>query len=1432
MSFVLRFAAVFAAAVFFVPAPAKAQVVLNEIAASNFTGLNDDDGDASDWLELLNTSGAPVDLTDFALTDDGTEPRKWVFPETTLEGGDYLLVWCSGKDRTTFDSDAITAAGSTIPFSPKFADLSSAWSYLSGAPDEEGPPADWNALDFDDSQWEIGQPAFGFDDEELASPIPEGSGALFLRRRFEVGAIPDNLVFSVRYDDGFVAYLNGTRIDADNFADDDEPTFASLARSSNSARRTVRFDWTEHLDLLREGENVLAIALLNRTVESGDMIIIPQLGTVPPVYHTNFQLSASGESVLLVSAAGRVEDAITYPEQFRDQSYGRSPNGTGEWKYFLEPSPLTANDGPSSTEPLVVSDTTFSFDRGFYEEPIDVEISSLTEGARIHFTLDGEEPTEDSALYEEPIRIESTTVLRARAFKDGFEPTNIDTQTYLFLDDVVRQDRRATLDAGFPSAWGGTAADYGMDPRVVGQDGQDRYQGRYAESIKDDLKSIRTISVVLPIADMFGPQGIYTNSGSRGSQWERAASAELIDPNDPEDGFQVHCGLRIQGGAFRSHGLTKKHSLRLAFRGIYGPTKLKYPIFGEDATDRFDTITLRANSNDGYQWAAAGASPLYIRDSFGRQTMLAMGGIASHETFVHVYINGFYWGLYNAVERPDNSFAATYFGGDKEEWDSSSNGTPTNGTLASWNQLLQLARGSSTEEGYQRMLGNFPDGTDDPDADNFLDVDNVADYMITNLWVGNTDWPHKNFWIGRRRGPESTGYKFFMWDSEWSMGIQSNVGTNQTNVANGVAEPYGRVRQNEEFRVLFGDKLHEYFFNGGPLYVDQSRPNWDPEHPERNVPAARFMELADTVERAMVAESARWGDQHGAIYTRDEHWMRERDNLLRTYFPRRSANVLSQFQTGRLYPRIVAPSFNQHGGRVPDGFLLVPRAPRGTIYYTTDGSDPRMRGGAVNPDALVAESGEQVTLLPSEALCRVFVPQDDSLGLDWTATDFNDADWTEGPTGVGYDTGDGYLDLIGVDLLESMREINSSAYVRLEFDVDNPSALIFPTLRMKYDDGFAAYLNGVFVFSRNAPEDLSWDSAASTSNSDSRAVQFEDFELSLEPGVLRAGRNVLAIHALNRRPGDNDFLMLPEFVATRSEGLGLVLTEDVTVRSRVFVEEDQWSALNKASFVVGPLPQLRVTELMYHPRAPEEGSSFGADDFEYMVLQNVGPEPVRLDGLRFSDGIRFEFANAGIDVLDPGAEMLIVENSRAFESRYGAGVSIDGDYAGNLGNGGELIRIEDSIGGTVFEFTFDDAWFPSTDGEGHSLVFVDAGLEPDAWNVRDNWRPSERVDGTIVGVEGGGWQRPGDSNQDARLNISDAVPFLLFLFGEEEMELPCDGADIADGGNVELLDMNGDADVNLSDAIHLLNYLFRGGLEPSLGLECRRMAGCEDVCAP
>jgi hypothetical protein len=158
---------------------------------------------------------------------------------------------------------------------------------------------------------------------------------------------------------------------------------------------------------------------------------------------------------------------------------------------------------------------------------------------------------------------------------------------------------------------------------------------------------------------------------------------------------------------------------------------------------------------------------------------------------------------------------------------------------------------------------------------------------------------------------------------------------------------------------------------------------------------------------------------------------------------------------------------------------------------------------------------------------------------------------------------------------------------------------------------------------------------------------------------------------------------------------------------------------------------LRVTELMYHPEQPPPGLAVAADEFEYLELKNIGPAPLSLVGVRFTDGIQFTFtAGSPVTELGSGETVLLVRNVAAFVSRYGEGYRLVGPYLGALDNNGENLRLEDASGEKILEFRYDNKWYPVTDGLGFSLVIVDETAPWNTWDRKASWRPSGRMLGS------------------------------------------------------------------------------------------------------
>jgi hypothetical protein len=542
---------------------------------------------------------------------------------------------------------------------------------------------------------------------------------------------------------------------------------------------------------------------------------------------------------------------------------------------------LASNDLVAAESKSKVADTRFSQHRGFFESPFTVGIATKTSGAKIYFTTNGMEPTvRTGLLYTAPISITTTTVLRAAAFRDGLDPSGTDAQTYLFLHDVLNQ-----TGAGFPPDWGvnegrPVPADYEMDPEIVND-------AEYRNEIVPALKSIPTMSVVMAPADLFDvKRGIYSNPKESGADWERPASVELIYP-DGRKGFHINCGIRIQGGWNRRPEESPKHSFRLVFRKKYGPGKLKFALFGDAGVREFDTLVLRGGCNNTWlHWSGEERRRGdFIRDQWMRDTLRAMGHPSARGMFVHLYLNGLYWGLYNPSERPSAPFVAANLGGQPEDYDVRNGEHILEGDASAWNKLMSLANAGVAG---QREYGAIQER---------LDVPELIDFLIANFYGANADWDHASNWYAARRRNPPGRYQFFIWDGERTL-----EGIDASSIAfdDDQSPPrlFHDLRQNAEFRRLFAERAREHLTNGGALAPEKA--------------AARYRKWAEEIESAVVAESARWGDYRRDVhpyrtgpyelYTRDHHWRPEIDRLLKEYFPKRTAVVVRQFREAGLYP--------------------------------------------------------------------------------------------------------------------------------------------------------------------------------------------------------------------------------------------------------------------------------------------------------------------------------------------------------------------------------------------------------------------------------------------------------------------------------------------------------------------------------------------------
>ena len=697
--------------------------------------------------------------------------------------------------------------------------------------------------------------------------------------------------------------------------------------------------------------------------------------------HTNFSLDLRGGFLALMSPESprtAVHEIADYPEQPYDVSYGLTGDGQ-DFRYFASPTPGEPNgdDGLVKIAPR----PTVSVSRGFFAESFSLVMSSSDPTAVVRYTLNGNEPTAESTAYTQPLEIDKTTILRAAAFAPSSVRSRTVTHSYLYLDDVLSQpeppydnpeeeddDENPPLprvgDYIFPIDWGTQSgagfpgrisnigsnrapADYGMDPEIVddpakyNDDGEvDEENGiTNRERIWRSFRELPLLSIVVDNEDFFGRRGMHWNSQVKGTRYEKPCSIELLLP-DGTTGFATTCGLRLHGNASREPRKCPKHGLKLNFKGEFGASKLDYQLFPDSPATEFDDIIVRGDFNSSWlHWDGGQQRPrgTRLRDAYCKDTFRDMGRAAGHHRYVHLFINGLYWGTYDMTEQENSNFAANTFGGDRDDYDVYEQG--------------QRKSGSSTVYNAMRRIRQPIDNSDYETMKTLLDVPWLADYMILHFYLGHQDWGgniNKNWYAVRHK--DGT-YRYLPWDMENLMWSERQ---NSTTVSAPPTGLHTNLDSNDQYLLDFADRAHRAMVApDGALRPEAMQTRW--------------RKWRKVMQDAIAAESARWGDyrrdvhrhQSGpyTLFTWNGDWIEENNRLLNDYFPVRTDLVLEQMRRRDLYPELNAPEFRDTEGnligsqRVASGFQVtfsfpdpLPRRSRngGEFYYTTDGSDPRV----------------------------------------------------------------------------------------------------------------------------------------------------------------------------------------------------------------------------------------------------------------------------------------------------------------------------------------------------------------------------------------------------------------------------------------------------------------------------------------------------------
>jgi len=824
--------------------------------------------------------------------------------------------------------------------------------------------------------------------------------------------------------------------------------------------------------------------------------------------------------------------------------------------------------------------------------------------------------------------------------------------------------------------------------------------GTYGPQMINSLKALPIISL-----NIENPNGVDNST-------ESLTSVEMIFP-DGSQGFQEDAGVSYFGGYFTDFA---KKSFRLYFRKQYGVGKLNFPLYkgfpnGIAASEKFDSLDLRSGSHDMVMRGA------YMSNRFTDDTMLEMGNISPHGRFVHVFRNGVYWGQYHLRERWNAAMASEYFGGDKDDYEAIngnanvggwSPGVAYDGDGSGWQTIKDLANGSTPWSSLQSRL----------DLQSYIDFWLLYDY-------GSSENEYRSFGQPIDNGLKM---KFYLNDAD---GYLNPTGIAQNNDAGGPGNIMGRLENENhvDFKTYLADRIYAHYFHDGVFAGHKA--------------VERLQARVDETQLSFYCESARWG------YRSPSSWQNYQNNLINNQLPSQTASRLNDLRNAGRYPSVEAPEFNQNGGVVGAGFGIYFSSPSGgTIYYTTDGSDPRLPGGMANPGATaITSTGTSTTLIATGASWK-YLDNGSNQGTAWRATSFNDTGWSSGNAKLGY--GDGN-ETTTLSFGGNSSNKHVTTYFRKTFNVVDAASISALALELKRDDGAVVYVNGQEVVRSNMPTgNITSSTFASGAIGGDAENAFNQF--TINTSVLMTGMNTIAVEIHQSAPNSSDIGFDLRLTATTTSSADLTINSDTQLNARV-LQNGTWSALHPAKFIVSQPPvnpqpgDLVISELHYHPSNPTTAelsaiANLDDDDFEFIEIMNISSQPLRLDDCEFTSGFGYVFPEDSI--LQPGERMVIAHNISAFALRH-SGISPHGEFtSGKLSNSGETIVLENSSNIEIISFTYHDGsdnlnsgdllWPSKPDGSGESLVMIHPGQGGDLNNPL-LWRASTYNHGT-----------PGDSD--------------------------------------------------------------------------------------
>jgi len=751
---------------------------------------------------------------------------------------------------------------------------------------------------------------------------------------------------------------------------------------------------------------------------------------------TNFKLNPDGGTVILSNSSGVIIDELDYGVQYSNISYGRYPDGSSSLFYFLTPTRSSANS--SNISSIASDDVIFLTKGGYYSSSINLELTGNFINGGIYYSTDGTEPDTNSTKYSKPIKLTTTSVIRARIIEKGNVPGNIITQTY-FIHSRVPDLPVVSLVTAPNNLW-------------------------------DDQIGIYVV----------GTNGIAGNCyglANWNQDWERSANIEVYNGTKSQVINQI-AGIKISGACSRTFA---EKSLSVYAKKKYGVGKLKYKFFKSKSIYAFDEIYLRNSGND---W-----NNTMFRDNM-IQTLTDGQMHLDHQANqpAVIYINGVYWGILNIYEKSNEKLVEETYGIDE-----------SNINYCELNAIPDIG----SADGYKSMIGyasthNLADPAAYKYMSGQMDIDEYIDYMITEIYVDNTDWPGNNLKYWSTINPVSK-WRWVLFDTDFGFGLYStgyDYNTLTFALDSTFTDPYYWPNPSWStllFRSLM--KSNEFKKKFISRFYAHINTTFDPN---------RISKIIDSLKNDIASEMPyhfqKWGSDintWNSNINNMKNFANQRPaymlQFLKDYFVLNDNAVISVKTNKQNAAKILVnnvPSVDSvFKGYFPIGFPYTIEV-QPTLGFKFDSLK-------LNNNGLKKYSffnfGSNWKYQDSVA----------GTGSDWITNNFNDSLWKSGNGQLGYGDGD-ETTIISFGPDSAKKYI--SAYFRKTFSYDG-SHLDSLNYSILIDDGAVVYLNDSELDRFNMPSGIiSYNTLASANLGDNLI-----YNSKISPSLLLKGNNLIAV---------------------------------------------------------------------------------------------------------------------------------------------------------------------------------------------------------------------------------------------------------------------------------------------------------------------------------